>query len=343
MPTGEPRSRRRNPDTTATLATVCILTFNAERYLADILRSLRTQEIDGPFDVLVIDSGSTDGTLGILGDFPEVRLHEIPNSAFGHGKTRNLAARLSRGEYTAFLTHDAVPAGPHWLAELVRPMRVDPQVACVYGRQIPRAGCFPLLKYEINGVFAAAGAPYGITIVDGSWLRDDKEALARASFYSDVNSAARTSVLRDRVPYRDVEYAEDQLFGRDILEAGLRKAYAPSATVVHSNDLNLGEYRRRIVDEGVGLRRAGFPYPRIGWVTVARRVVRGSLGDAVRIARDRDYGPLAKVGWWTVTPWYHVAKWRGMRLASRVRLDAGPDRRHSLEATRRASTSARPE
>ena len=71
------------------LATVVIPTYNGELYLRRILTALREQKIDGEFEVMVIDSGSTDATLDIVSDYPEVRLHEIKNSEFGHGKTRN--------------------------------------------------------------------------------------------------------------------------------------------------------------------------------------------------------------------------------------------------------------
>jgi rhamnosyltransferase len=73
------------------LVTVAVLTYNGETYLEQILTAVEAQAIDGEVDILVIDSGSTDGTLGIVARHPGVRLHQIPNSEFGHGKTRNLA------------------------------------------------------------------------------------------------------------------------------------------------------------------------------------------------------------------------------------------------------------
>ena len=83
--------------------TVIIPTFNGERYLGRILDALREQDTDAGFEVLVVDSGSTDATLdivaarvGALGE-AQLRLHQIPNSEFGHGRTRNLAAQLARG------------------------------------------------------------------------------------------------------------------------------------------------------------------------------------------------------------------------------------------------------
>jgi rhamnosyltransferase len=303
------------------IATVAILTYNGEDYLERILSQLRLQEVDGEFEVLVIDSGSTDSTLEIVRRFPEVRLHEIPNEEFGHGRTRNLAARLARGEFVAYLTHDAVPTTSRWLAELIAPFAIDQRIVAVMGKQVPRPGCFPLLKYEIRGMFAGFGPDFGTSVFYKDPSMTDEGVLSAIGFYSDVNSAARREFLTDVIPYRDVRYAEDQLFGRDLVEAGYRKAYAPRAAVEHSNDLTLDEYGRRIFDETVGLRQIGFPIPRMSRGAQVRLTVRGILGDTLRILGDRDYSWKRKLYWLAVNPAFQVRKWASYRPATLVDLD----------------------
>ncbi|WP_353815368.1 glycosyltransferase family 2 protein [Agromyces sp. SYSU T00266] len=303
------------------LATVAILTWNGEEYLRRILQQLRVQELDDDFEVLVIDSGSTDGTLDIVREFPEVRLHEIPNSEFGHGKTRNLAAQLARGRFVAYLTHDAVPAHARWLAELLEPFRIDDSIVAVMGKQVPRAGCFPLLKYEINGVFAGFGPDFGTTVFSGGPFIQDDGVLGAVGFYSDVNSAARRDFLLEVIPYRDVRYAEDQLFGRDVIQAGYRKAYAPRAVVEHSNDLDLAEYGRRIFDETVGLRQIGLAIPPMSRRGRLRLTLRGIAGDTLRIVRDRDFSWRRKLYWLVVNPAFQVRKWRSYRKATLIDVD----------------------
>jgi glycosyltransferase involved in cell wall biosynthesis len=303
------------------IATVAILTYNGEDYLERILSQLRLQEVDGEFEVLVIDSGSTDSTLEIVRRFPEVRLHEIPNEEFGHGRTRNLAARLARGRFVAYLTHDAVPTTSRWLAELIAPFAIDQRIVAVMGKQVPRPGCFPLLKYEIQGMFAGFGPDFGTSVFYKDPSMTDEGVLSAIGFYSDVNSAARREFLTDVIPYRDVRYAEDQLFGRDLVEAGYRKAYAPRAAVEHSNDLTLDEYGRRIFDETVGLRQIGFPIPRMSRGAQVRLTVRGILGDTLRILRDRDYSWKRRLYWLAVNPAFQVRKWASYRPSTLVDLD----------------------
>ncbi|MFF1878083.1 glycosyltransferase family 2 protein [Leifsonia sp. NPDC058230] len=300
------------------VATVAILTYNGETYLRRILEMVGKQEVDGEVEILVIDSGSTDSTLGIVADFPSVRLHQIANSEFGHGRTRNLAAQLAAGEFVAYLTHDAIPTDTSWLRELLAPFAMDEKIVAVMGKQVPRANCFPLLKYEIKGVFAGFGPDFGTTVFyKDDFVRDDG-VLGAISFYSDVNSAARRDFLVDTIPYRDVRYAEDQLFGRDLIEAGYRKAYAGRAAVEHSNDLTLDEYGRRIFDETVGLRQIGFPIPPMSRAGQLRLTLRGVVGDTLRILRDPDFSWKRRLYWLAVNPAYQIAKWRSYRDSTLV-------------------------
>ncbi|WP_022884959.1 glycosyltransferase family 2 protein [Glaciibacter superstes] len=318
-------------------ATVAVLTYNGEEYIAQILEALASQDFDGEYEILVIDSGSTDRTLEIVRSRKGVRLHEIVNSEFGHGKTRNLAAELARGEYIAYLTHDAIPATLSWLTEILAPMRNEPLgVVAVMGKQIPRPGCFPLLKYEIEGVFAGFGPDFGTTVFYNDGFATDQGLLDAIGFYSDVNSATKRDFLLKTIPYRDVRYSEDMLFGQDLIAAGYRKAYAPRGAVIHSNDLTLDEYRRRIFDETVGLRQIGKNIPPLGRIGQWKLTIRGILADTARLIRDRSFSRKKRVYWILVNPRYHIAKWRSYRASTLVDLtDTRAIRAGSLEHSRK--------
>lgn len=318
------------------LVSVVVLTFNGEDYLERLLTAVSAQRVEGGVEVLVIDSGSTDRTLGIVAAHPEVRLTEIPNSQFSHGRTRQLAARLVGGRYIAFLTQDAVPIGERWLAELLAPFAIDERVALVTGRQVPRGRAFPLQRYEIIGSFAQLGPDSAITLY-GAQAGDLNDAEASvAAFHSDVNAAVRRDLVLGPLPFRDVPYAEDQLMGRDALDAGYWKAYAGRAAVEHSNDLTLREYRRRIFDETVGLRRIGTPIPPLSRSAQIKLTTRGILGDSVRIARDRGMPRRQRLRWFVTNPSFHLAKWGSYRRASTVDLaDQARIDRKSLESSRR--------
>ncbi|WP_419817092.1 glycosyltransferase [Glaciibacter flavus] len=289
--------------------------MNGQRYLAEILDSIAEQDFDGDVETLVIDSGSTDDTLAIAADRVRVHVHRIPPAEFGHGRTRAFAARLARAPIVAYLTHDATPASNAWLRELTAPL-LDGRAEAVVGRQIPRPHAFPLLKYDIRRAFAAQGRGSDVVVRDGTDLSDI--ALDDAAFYSDVNAAAFRSILVDVVPYRDVAYSEDFVFARDLLRAGFRKAYAPAAAVVHSNDATVREYRQRMIEETEGLRRAGFTTPQPGFLGALAHAAVGALRDERSILLDPDYDARETLGWLVINPAYHVARWLGIERGSRV-------------------------
>lgn len=305
----------------APLVTVAILTYNGETYLEDILGSLEAQILEAPFEILVIDSGSKDSTLEIIARHPAARLIQIPNEEFGHGRTRNLAAQEAAGEFVVFLTHDAVPRSKYFLREMLDPFRRFPDVMAVLGKQIARPTAFPLQKYEIDGMFRRLGPDFGTTLIYDMPFAVDPAVRDSMAYYSDVNSAVRRSFLLDVIPYRDVRYAEDQMFGRDLVDGGYTKAYAPRAAVTHSNDLTLSEYGHRIFDETVGLRQIGHELPPITKWQVVRFAMRGTLGDSLRIARDLAYSPARKLYWLVVNPRYHLRKWSSYRQSTLVDLD----------------------
>lgn len=323
-------------------ATVFIPTYNGERYLGDIFTMLQRQTVPFDYEILVIDSGSRDGTLDIIKKAMKknkrIRLHEIPNTEYGHGKTRNLAAKMAKGDIVVYLSHDAVPAHDGWLYEMVKPFEFNPRMAGVMGKQIPRHNCIPMLKYEINSVFNNFGPDFATSIFYKDTFVTDQATYDAISFYSDVNSAARRELVTGELPYQDVPYAEDQLFGRDVIDNGYYKAYAPRGSVIHSNDLTLGEYQHRMFDETLGLRRIGIPVAVPSYRTIVRIVTRGILKDAVRIVSDRDYLWRRKLYWLVLNPLFYGQKWQGVRKATLVDLsNEAAIEKYSLEKRRSKS------
>ncbi len=327
------------PDFTGQVdATVFIPTFNGEMYLNQLLSAVESQDYSGNFEILVIDSGSRDETLDILRGHPSVRVVEIPSAEFGHGKTRNLAAQLARGTNIAYLSHDAIPADNSWLTELLAPL--DPaglDCVAVVGKHVARDQCFPLLKYEIQGVFHSCGPDGGVSVVDGSTQKFE-ELSPGEKFYSDVNSATRRDFLLNVIAYRDVNYSEDMAFAADLLEAGYRKAYAPSAVVEHSNDVTLSEYGKRIFDENLGMRRVGEGRTSLTWLQAMLRMARDNVVTSARILRDSDYSAAQKMKWLFGNPAYVWKKWVNIHRALNISMDnTGVIKKYSLEASRESA------
>jgi rhamnosyltransferase len=274
-------------------ATVAILTFNGQEFLDELLRACLAQDADFPFDVLVLDSGSTDGTLEILRRFPDVRLHQIPNREFGHGRTRNLAASLSDSAFVVYLTQDATPIGRTWLNDLLAPFYADPRLAGVFARQVPRPGCGPTTSREVLDVF-----------------RDPP-----SDFFSNVCSAVRRSAWGE-IRFRDVTYAEDRAFAADATAGGWHIRYAAKAAVHHSHDLPLAAYFLRMYDEAKGVAATGQrPRTDLLWLTGA--TVLSTLKDWRLLATNDGYQPRDTARWAVRVPAYNAARRLAIWLAGR--------------------------
>lgn len=305
-------------------ATVFIPTYYGEGNLDELFTALYKQKVDFEYEILVIDTSSKDRTPEIIRSwapkFQHFRYETITKPEFSHGRVRQQAAKMAQGEYVVYLTQDATPAHDRWLYEIIQPMERIPQVAGVMGKQDPRPAALPLLKEEIIRTFAQFGPDFGTSVFYEDEFIDSQQVFDLVTFYSDVNSAARKSVLLGDVPYQDIPYAEDQKFGEDLVRHGYMKAYAPRANVWHTNEIKLRDYKKRMFDEIVGVRRVGKTMDPISIPFVIKQVVRALTLGSRFILRDGQYSWKRKLYWLVVNPLFVVEKWKGVRAAIAVDL-----------------------
>lgn len=236
-------------------ASVVILTKNPGSIFKTVLASVLDQETDFAFEVLVIDSGSSDGTVEHVTRTGKAKLLQIPPESFGHGRTRNLGVSQSAGAFVAFLTHDAIPADRHWLSNLVGAVEQAPDIAGAFGRHVAHADASAFVTRDMEAHFAGFLAhPLILSkATDPARYEADQGWRQLLHFYSDNNSCLRRSVWT-RFPYPDVDFAEDQIWAKTIIDAGYSKAYAPDAVVAHSHDYGLVSQLRRAFDESNAFR-----------------------------------------------------------------------------------------
>src|SRR3954468_749225 len=282
------------------ITTVAVPVLNGARYLDEVLGAVRGQKLSAGEEVelLIVDSGSTDGSQDIARRHGAV-LHEIDKAAFSHGGTRNRMMSMAAGGHVAFLTQDATPAHEGWLAALLEGFVQGDDVAAVVGPHVPRPAASHMIKAERERHFAVWGD--GGREIDVHRLDRSPTGLAayrafpgRWTFFSDVNGCVARWAW-ERVPYREVPYAEDQLLGRELVEAGFAKVYHPGAAVVHSHDYPPRQFLQRYFDEWRSLREVlGFVQPAGPKTTLWD--VRGLVGHDKRWLRARGVNgrPLAR-------------------------------------------------
>ncbi len=258
---------------------ILLLTLNGGQALVDTLAAIQQQTLSEPgrddlsFEVVAIDSGSTDGSLAALQRY-RLRLHQIPAEEFGHGRTRNQAARLARGEWLVYLSQDATPAHDRWLLNLTRHLR-EPQVAAAFGRQLPPRQVGPIETFFLEQTYPARAFRHQPTgLAPGA-------TPIRRIFFSNVNAAIKKAVWAECPFPEDLVMSEDQAFARAALAAGYGLVYDPEAAVVHGHRYTLAQLFRRNFDSGYSLRGIAGD----GWADVARLGVQYIWSEQVYLAR----------------------------------------------------------
>lgn len=115
--------------------TVVIPAYNVEAYIEAAVRSAALQDYSGELLIIVLDDGSTDGTLPKLrqlqAELPALQVVSQANG--GRARARNRLLELSSTEYVAWLDGDDM-ASPAWVREQLTPLLADHALAAVSGQ-----------------------------------------------------------------------------------------------------------------------------------------------------------------------------------------------------------------
>lgn len=219
------------------VATVVVPTFNGGEIFKIVFNAVKSQRTPWNYEILIVDSGSTDGTVDFLNNYSDITLISIPNHEFQHGRTRNLAANNAQGDYIVFLTQDAIPVGEFWLYNLVISLQHYPCAAGAFGRHVAHDDASIFTKHDLESHFSAFDEKSLIVSknTDPSRFENDIGWRQFLHFFSDNCACLRKSVFNVH-PYPEVKYGEDQLWAQQIINAGFEKVYAISAVVKHSHD-----------------------------------------------------------------------------------------------------------
>ncbi|QYR24358.1 glycosyltransferase [Paenibacillus sp. sptzw28] len=238
------------------LVSVIIPTYNAGPLFGELLLKLQRQTL-APYEIIVVDSSSTDGTADAA-KRAGARVFTVLQSEFDHGGTRNYAAGLARGDVFVFMTQDALPSDDRMLEELVKPF-ADEKTSCVYGRQLPRPDANILERLS-----------RGFNYPEHS-MKKDKSDIPRMGvktfFCSNVCAAYRKEVFYEAGRFPEpVIFNEDLFFAAKCILQGYSVAYAAEARVIHSHDYTLKQQFRRFFDNGVSMRNNEwvFQYSAVG-------------------------------------------------------------------------------
>jgi rhamnosyltransferase len=297
-------------------ASVIIPVKNGGKLLKKVLEKVLTQEFDD-FEVIVIDSGSKDNSIEdikfLQKKYENLILKEILPKDFGHGKTRNYGASIASGEFIVFITQDALPYDDNWLNEMIKPFEISNDIVGVFAKHLPYEDCDIFEKENLNIHFNNFGQ--GIVlykIEDKKRYEIDEGYRHLLCFYSDNASAMRKDIWR-KIPYEDVNFAEDQLWAKKIIELGYTKAYNSNAVVYHSHNYKFKEMLKRSYDDHKGLYEI-YKYVPVRNVFLLPLYILNATYKDLKFLLKKDLSKVKKIKWFIYSISKNIAKYTGAYL-----------------------------
>lgn len=177
-----------------------------------------------------------------LSDAMEV--HHLTKEEFDHGGTRARAAELSDSDVMVFMTQDAMPADRELLAELLKALDQEENIAAAYARQLPNAECSFVERYT-------RAFNYPDTSLVKAKADLDKYGI-KTFFCSNVCAAYKKDIYEKQGGFvRRTIFNEDMIYAGGLIQAGYGIAYAAEARVIHSHNYNCMQQFHRNFDLGV--------------------------------------------------------------------------------------------
>lgn len=214
---------------------IIIRTFNEERHLPDLLRAIKGQSYRD-YEIIIVDSGSSDKTLEIAKEFTDTIL-QIENRDFTFGYSLNLGCKQARGRYLVFVSAHILPVDVNWLQNIIEPFK-DEKVAMVYGRQI------------------------GNQETKFSEKRDFQRLFGKTALYpNNANSAIRRD-LWQKYPFDEYLFGlEDIEWAKRVAKDGFLIHYEPKASIYHIHHEKWPQVFNRYRREAIAAARIGLPRP----------------------------------------------------------------------------------
>ena len=171
---------------------IVIPTKNAGELFDKVLERVFKQETEYEYEVICVDSGSSDQTLSIIQKYPK-----------------------------------------KWLQNFIDAKKSDPEIVGGFGIHYPYPDCNVIDKRDLYYHFKNFGEDNTIfQLTDENRERYETEEGYRhlLSFFSDNNSCIRRDIF-EKYPYEYVNFAEDQIWAKKMIELGFKKLYCPYAPV----------------------------------------------------------------------------------------------------------------
>lgn len=218
------------------LVSIIVRSFNEERHIGKLLEGIQRQKVPFEWEVILVDSGSTDNTVRIAEKY-DVNLVEIDPKDFSFGYSLNVGIERSNGEFCVFISAHCYPDDENWLLNLIKPFSND-NIAIVYGRQRGNE----VTRYSEHQVFK-------------KWFPNDNAVQKTLPFCNNANSAIQKKLWKEYKFDEDLTGLEDMDWAKHMLSRGYKVAYQADATAIHVHEESPGQIFKRYEREAIAMKK----------------------------------------------------------------------------------------
>jgi N-acetylglucosaminyl-diphospho-decaprenol L-rhamnosyltransferase len=292
---------------------IVLVSYRTRELVLTALAGLRAATVDVPYEVIVVDNASADGSAeAVAAAFPEVRVVRLAANV-GFGRAVNVGAALARGRWLLLINPDTEPVGDP-VGALVDYAQRRPEHGIYAGRTLRDDGTddgrsvFAPPSLWSLGCFAT-----GLTMLfpRSRWLNPEALPALDRSRATPVPAASGCLLLISRELFTRLGgfapdyfmYHEDVDLCQRAARLGARPVLVPDARVRH-----IGGAASSSVGKRVMLLRGAVTYLRRHWSPGRARLGRGLLttGIALRAVGARLTG---RAGYWPAV-WAQRRTWR---------------------------------
>lgn len=204
---------------------IIIRTINEESWIGKCISSIKKQSFSN-YEIIIVDSGSTDNTIPIANSFSNIKIVNIRN--YLPGLALNKGIEKAKGEIIVMISAHCIPFDENWLCKLISNFD-EKNVVGVYGKQLPVVFSDPT---DIRDLYITFG--------------DEKRIQKKDSFFHNANSAIRKSIWK-KIPFKnEVTNIEDRIWAKEVIKLNYFLVYEPSASVYHYHGIHQSDNIERM-------------------------------------------------------------------------------------------------
>jgi rhamnosyltransferase len=274
---------------------IVIRAFNEEKHLGKLLSGIQMQHY--PSETILVDSGSTDGTLEIAGQYP-VKILQIDASEFSFGRSLNRGIAASNGELVVIISAHCYPVYPDWLDQLLAPFQ-DETVAVSYGKQR-----------------GAESNHFSEQQFFRTYFPDHSQPNQGQPYTHNANAAIKRS-LWERHPYdEELTGLEDIAWSSWAREEGYKIAYVSDAEITHVHEETYRQIHNRYKREAVAMKQI-LPQSQFTLRNMFGMVLHTVLSDASQARREGVlFRQLLDIFRYRLVQYYGT--WQGYRYSGKI-------------------------